>query len=296
MKLSHIFLLVLLTAIWGFNFVAVKIGLNGIPPLTFTALRFFVSVFPVICFVKKPDLPLSKIAAFGALMFAGQFAFLFSAMHAGLSAGLASLVLQMQAFFTIGFAILFLHEHPRLFQLLGTAVAALGIGVVAFHTGGEASISGLFLAICAAMSWGSGNVLMKTFGRIDAFGLIIWGSLFAFLLLAIAAWAMEDHETILRSLSEINHRMLLSLAYIVYISTFIGYTIWSRMLAEHSASQVAPFTLLVPVFGMLGSAMCLHESYPLWKFEATLLIIGGLCLNQFGGGLIRVLRNQRWRQ
>ncbi len=295
MKISHIFLLILVAAIWGFNFVAIKVGLNHVQPLTFTAMRFFFAAFPAIFFVKRPKLPLHKIAAYGLVMFAGQFTFLFTAIHAGFSPGLASLVLQVQAFFTIGFAVLFLSEKPLLVQLLGALVAAGGIAVVALHNGGEVTVTGLSLLILAAISWGAGNVLTKTFGKIgkkEMFGIIIWGSLFAFPPLVALAFIMEGPDTIRQSVTGMAPATLWSLAYIVCLSTYVGYSIWSRMLTNYSAVVVAPFTLLVPAFGMLGAAIFLGEAYPLWKFLATLLIISGLCLNQFGAKLQKFLRQK----
>ena len=282
MPLNHALLLLLVTVIWGVNFVAVKFGLHDVPPLTFSALRFFAAAFPAIFFVKRPDLPIIKLMLFGIFMFAGQFTFLFSAIHMGLSVGLASLVLQIQAFFTIGLAVVFLGEKPNLFQILGAIVAMMGIGVVALHVGGDVTMPSLMLSILAAASWGAGNIIIKTFGKTNMFGVVVWGSFFAFFPLSILAYVVEGPETVLHSLLDVSSLALWSLAYIVYLSTYVGYTLWNRMLAHYSAAIVAPFTLLVPAFGMLSATLVLGEPYPGWKFGATIFILSGLCLNQFG--------------
>jgi O-acetylserine/cysteine efflux transporter len=285
MPFKHILLLILVAAIWGFNFVPIKLGLRDVPPLTFSAMRFLLAAFPAIFFVKKPALPLRKLAAFGLCMFAGQFAFLFSAMNAGLSAGLSSLMLQMQAFFTIGFAALFLRERPSLYQILGTVVAAGGIVVVGCHIGSDVTTVGLCLVLLAAMSWASANVLTKSFGKVDMFGVVVWGSLFACPPLMLLAYFIEGPNAISHSIAAMHPVAWAALAYIVYITTFVGFTLWNRMLVRYSASVVAPFALLVPAFAMLSATLILDESYPLWKLAATLLIVTGLCFNQFGARL-----------
>lgn len=292
MPLKHIGLLILATAVWGFNFVAIKTGLKNVEPLTFSALRFFFSTFPLIFFIKRPKLPWKKLIFYGLFTYVGQFSLMFTALHGGFSAGLASLVLQMQAFFTIGLAVLFLHEKPLLFQILGTLVAACGVLVVALHTGGDVMAAGLVMLLLAAFSWASGNILTKSFGKIDMFGLVIWSSFVAFPPFLVMAYVFEGKEAVIHGINELQGLTLLALAYIVLLSTYFGYTLWNKMLAEYSAATVAPFTLLVPAFGMLSASFFLGEEYPLWKLGATVLIISGLALNQFGGKLQRWVRKR----
>lgn len=286
MNPRDIFLLIMMAAIWGLNFVAIKTGLNHVPPLTFSTLRFVATFFPAIFFVKKPKVPLSKIAAYGVVTFGGQFGFMFSAIHAGLSPGLASLVAQSQVFFTIGLAAFLLREVPKFYQLMGALIAAGGLTLVGLHVGGEVTLLGLALAFTASFSWACGNMLTKDFGdKLNIFDLTVWGSLFASIPLFIAALIFEGPTTMLQSMHEIHGETLLALIYIVYLSTFFGYTIWNMMLARYPAVMVAPFTLLVPPFALFGTWLLLGEPYALWKFVATLLVLGGLAVNQFGGKL-----------
>jgi O-acetylserine/cysteine efflux transporter len=283
MKITDILLLLLTMVIWGVNFVAIKLGLRYMPPFTLTAARFLLVVFPAIFFVKKPDIPLRKLAIYGLVMFAAQFTCMFFSIHAGLSAGLASLVMQIQAFFTIGFAMLIFKEKPQLFQLVGAAVAFCGIGVVGMHIGGEVTWLGLMFAMMACMCWGAGNLMTKGFGKVSAFPVIIWGSLFAAIPMVILALIFDRNELHLSNFTNPQLPLLFAVGYNAYVSTFIAYTIWSRMLARYPAALVAPFTLLVPVFGMASTAVFLDETYYMWKFTATLLILLGLLVNQFGG-------------
>jgi O-acetylserine/cysteine efflux transporter len=289
MVLSHILLLVLVAAVWGFNFVAIKVGLNHLPPFTMTALRFVLTAFPAIFFVQRPKLPWGRLVAYGLILFAAQFTCMFSAIHAGLSAGLASLVMQIQAFFTIGLSMLIFRERPLVVQILGAVVAGLGIAAIALHVGGEVTWLGLMLAVAAAFCWGVGNIMTKSFGKVDMFGLIIWGNFFAALPLLVLAIVFEGDKVSVASVTGDPWPIVFAVGYNAYASTFIGYTLWSRMLARHSAALVAPFSLLVPVFGMLSAWMFLGEAYPFWKFEATILILLGLALNQFGNRVAGIL-------
>jgi O-acetylserine/cysteine efflux transporter len=296
MQLRHIAMLVGLAVLWGFNFVPIRVGLEHIPAMTFVALRFLVTFFPAVFFLPRPKLSFKKIAAYGLLTFAGQFSLLFTAIHMGLAGGLASLVLQVQAFFTIGFAAFFMREKPRLFQVLGALVAFGGIGIVATHTGGDATPLSLLLAICAAASWAGGNILTKSFGKIDIFAVMVWGNMVAFIPLTILALLIDGPTLVASSLMDIHWQAILSLAYIAYVSTFIGYTLWGYMLGRYPAALVAPFTLLVPIFAMISTHIFFGENFALWKLMAGLLIISGLCLNQFGNQLWLLVSGKRIKE
>lgn len=285
MLFKHIALLVLVSAIWGVNYVAIAIALKDIPPVTFAALRFFAVAFPAIMFVPRPQVTIRQLAIFGLLIFAGQFVFLFCAMQAGLSAGLASLLMQLQTFFTIGLAVLILQEQLTFLQLLGALAAFCGLVVIGFNTGGGVTSAGLMLVMVAALSAAGGNIFTKTLGKADMLGVIVWASLFAWPPLLLLACYTEGTQTIGHSLTNITQPALLAGAFIVYLSTFFGFTMWGKMLARYPASIIAPFSLLVPVFGMLSAALLLDESYPLWKLVATILVLAGLCLNLLGAKL-----------
>lgn len=285
MLVRHIALLVLVTAIWGVNYATIEVVLQEIPPVAFSALRFLAVAFPAILFVPRPDLKLRQLAVFGLFIFAGQFLFLFTAMQVGLSAGLASLIMQLQTFFTIGLAVIFLSERLTFFQLLGALMAFGGLVVIGLNTGGDATQAGLALVLLAALAAAGGNIFTKTLGTVNMLGVIVWASMFAWPPLLLLSFYVEGAETIRHSLSTIHLVTLWSFAYVVYLSTFFGFTMWGRMLARYPAITIAPFSLLVPVFGMLSASMLLDESYPLWKLSATLLVLAGLCFNLLGAKL-----------
>lgn len=286
MLVRHAALLTLVCVLWGVNYVAIDVVLRSIPPVTFSALRFLAVAFPAILFVSRPHITIRQLAIFGLLIFVGQFVFLFCAMQLGLSAGLASLLMQLQVFFTIGLALLFLSERIAWFQVLGASVAFCGLTVIGLNTGGDITTTGLALVLLAALSAAAGNIFTKTLGsKADMLGIIVWASMFAWPALLLLACYVEGWQSLTSSLSNIQLITLLAFAYIVYLSTFFSFTIWGKMLALYPATTIAPFSLLVPVFGMLSASLLLDEIYPLWKLSATLLVLAGLGFSILGAKL-----------
>ena len=278
----HLLIALIVVSIWGANFVAVKIALMELPPLLLCALRFVVVVVPAIFFVPRPAVTLRQLLLYGLTMFALQFAFLFTGMKLGMPAGLASLVLQFQVFVTLALAAAVLKERIAPVQLAGAGIAAAGFCVVAAHTGGDVSGAGLVCLLLAACSWGFANFSSKRLGRVNALSLVVWGSLVVPLPMGLASMVFEGPDVIVHSLTHMSAATLWSVAYVVYASTLVGYSLWSWLLSRHAASVVTPFALLVPVCGMLSSAWWLGEPLPGWKLQAAALVIAGLALNVFG--------------
>ncbi len=282
MALPHIFLAVLVTFIWGTNFVAIEVLLRDLPPIFATALRFFVAAIPAIFFIRPPKLPARTILAYGGFMFAGHFGFLFAAMFAGLSAGLASLLLQVHVFITIALAVIFLKERPSAFQIIGAVLAFSGVALVATQRGGDATPLGIVLVLLAAVSWGIANLQSRQIGSVNMLALVVWGSISTLPPLLILSLILEGTALILPALTSISLPGVAALGYIVYMSTWIGFTIWSGLLSKYPAATVTPFALMVPIFGMLSSALFLGEPLQNWKFVAGALVLTGLAINVFG--------------
>lgn len=290
MNRKDIGLAILVVAIWGFNFVVIKVGLKEIPPILLCALRFFLSAFPAVFFIKRPAVPFRSVMAFGLVMFASQFALLFSGMYAGTTAGMASLVLQVHVFFTVALAVVFLAEQPSIWQIIGALTAFSGIGLVAAHTGGEISALGLILIVAAAASWGIGNLIAKKLGKVDMLALVVWGSLVAWPPLLLLSYLLEQDSWSLEGMAHLSWPTIGAVGYIAYLSTLLGFAVWSWLLSHYPAATVAPFTLLVPVFGFTSSALALGEPLYPWKLAAAILIIAGLCINLAGARIAMRLR------
>ena len=282
MKPRDVVRALLVVVLWGSNFTMIKLGLREIPPMMLCALRFAVVGIPGMFLVRFPRLPFLKVAAFGLITFALQFALIFVGMNIGASAGIASLVLQVQVFFTFMLAAVFLGEKPTAWQIAGAVVAFSGIAYVAHHIGGEVSAAGLTLIVAAAAAWGVGNVLARRFGNVNMVALVVWSSVIALPPLALLSFALEDPVHVLRAADRLSWMTFAAVAYIAYGSTLIPYSIWGRLLSRYPSGSVAPFTLLVPIVAMFVAVLALHEPVEGWKFVAAALVISGLCLNVFG--------------
>ncbi|MHA6494679.1 EamA family transporter [Pseudomonas borbori] len=284
---KDLLLALVVIVVWGLNFVVIKVGLDGMPPMLLGALRFILAAFPAILFVRRPQIPLRWLLAYGLTISLGQFAFLFSAMAVGMPAGLASLVLQSQAFFTLFFAALFLGERLRMANLLGLVVAAAGLALIGLQGERTLTIAGFALTIAAAAMWALGNVITRTLGKVDLMGLVVWGSLIPPLPFLALSWLIEGPQAIESALRGFNLEALLVLAYLAFGATLLGYGLWSRLLSRYPASQVAPFSLLVPVVGLTSSALLLDEHLNGAQLFGALLVLAGLLVNVGGAWLDR---------
>lgn len=291
MRLHHMALAILVVAIWGLNFVVIKVGLKEIPPILLCGLRFFLVAFPAVFLIKRPAAPLRMIVGFGLVMFSLQFALLFSGMYAGTTAGLASLLLQVQVFFTVLLAVLFLGEKASVWQIVGALISFSGIGLVMANLGGEISIYGLILIIAAAASWGVGSVISKKLGQVDMLALVVWGSLVAWPPLLALSFFLEQNSWTAETISNISWLTVGAIGYIVYPSTLIGFSAWSWLLSRYPAATVAPFTLLVPIFGFTASTVVLDEPLSIWKISAAALVIAGLSINLFASRIAIRIRS-----
>jgi len=286
MHIKHFILAILVAAIWGCNFIFVKFSLDEISPLMLSALRFILASFPAILFIKPPSAPFKLIALYGLITFGMQFSFLFIGMRVGMTPGLAALLMQVQIFFSMLFAMIFLNEETNRWQIIGALVSFTGIGLIATHFDNAISLLGFILIICAAASWGMGNLIIKKIGNVNMIALVIWGSFFASFPLVLLAFIFDGRDNIIQSLSNISWLGVASVLFIVYASTWVGYGIWNWLINRYAVGIVVPFTLLVPVFGMISSVLILDEPFQLWKIIAGFLVITGLGINLLGPRLL----------
>ncbi len=281
MPLTHLLLALAVVAIWGTNFVVIRLGLDAFAPYTFAALRYTFSFIPFIFFVRKPAMSWAKLAAFGVLIGVGQFGLLFWAMRSDISPGLASLVIQSQVFFTIAMAAVLYRERLKALQWPAFALAVGGLAIVAAHvsTGAGVTLFGIVLVMIAAVSWAAGNLVARSAGKVDALGFMVWSSPFAAVPLWIITLAQHGPAEVGAQLARADATAWAAVAWQAIGNTLFGYGAWNWLLARHPASTVTPTALLVPVFGMGASAMALHEGLPGWKLGAAALVMGGLVAN-----------------
>lgn len=281
LSLRHALLALAVMAVWGSNFVVIRVGLDHLPPLLFATLRFSFAFLPAALFLKRPDVPWRNLAAYGVLIGAGQFGLLFIAMTSHISPGLASLVVQTQAFFTIALAMRLSGERVKPFQIVALALAAAGIGVIIWHTDGSATPLGIALVLLAALSWAGGNLVARQTPGVNMLAYVVWASLFSIPPLLVLSLVFEGWPAIVAGVAKADGATWAAVVWQAVGNTMFGYAVWGWLLSRYPAATVAPMSLLVPVFGMAASALLLSESLPGWKLAAAGLVMAGLALNTF---------------
>jgi len=268
--------------VWGTNFVVIRLGLDVLPPLFFATLRFVFVLLPACFFLPRPKASWANLTFYGLAIGLGQFGLLFIAMNGRISPGLASLVVQMQVFFTIGLAMWRTGERLKPHQFAACVLALGGMAVIAAHNGNGTTILGLALVLLAALSWALGNQAGREASAnasVNMLAYVVWAALFAVPPLLALSLLLEGPAAIAAGLA---HATPLTWAAVLWQSvgnTMFGYACWAWLLARYPAATIAPVSLLVPVFGFGASALLLHEPMPSWKIIATLLIMGGLAVN-----------------
>jgi len=273
-------------AVWGSNFVVIKLALGHLPPLLFAALRFTFAAVPMVFVLPRPAVRWRNLAAYGVLIGVGQFAMLYLALDGLIAPGLASLVVQSQVFFTIGLAVWLAGERIQPVQYAALALALGGIAVIAAHADRATTLLGLALVLTAALGWAGGNIVQRRAGIVDMLGYVVWASLFAVPPL-VAGTLLFEGARIMPALAAASAATWAAVAWQSVGNTMFGYAAWGWLLARYPAATVAPLALLVPVFGMGTAAMVLGEPLPGWKLGAAALVIGGLALNLLWPRLLR---------
>lgn len=278
---------------WGVNFVVIKWGLDEIPPFLLGGLRF-VLVALAAFFIPRPNVSWRILLLFGMTLSFGQFAFLFTAMTVGMSAGLASLVLQAQVFFTVLIAAVMLGERIRPHHLLGMAIAALGLALIERGAvGGNVTLLGFALTLAAALNWACGNIVVKYVGKVDMLSLVVWGALVPPIPFFIMSWLFEGPETIRHTFQNLTLAGIGAVFYLALMATTLGYVLWARLLARHPVSKVAPLSLLVPIVGLISAALLLGEQLHPLQWTGGLIVLAGLAINLMGPRLFRTLKALR---
>ncbi|MEU9860530.1 EamA family transporter [Streptomyces sp. NPDC047971] len=284
MRPAHIALAALVAAVWGVNFVVIEIGLDHFPPLLFSALRFLAAALPAVFLVGRPKVAWKWIVAVGLVLGVAKFGLLFTGMDLGAPAGLASLILQVQAVFTALFAFVALGERPGGLKITGMAVALAGIGVAALDEGGSGPLAGFALCIAAAACWGVSNVLTRKASPPDALNFMVWVSAVPVLPLLALSLLLEGPERDLEALRGLDPTGVGVIVYVAWITTVFGFGAWGLLLRRYPASSVAPFSLLVPVFGMSSAALFLDEGISPLRWCAAALLVGGVALTSLAPG------------
>jgi len=282
MPLRDVLLALAVATVWGLSFIAIRWGVDEVSPLLLTALRYTFAALPAVFFIRPPKADWRIVVAYGFAIGVGQFGLLFLAIKLGMPAGLSSLVIQLQVFFTIFLAFLVFGERPTAPQIVGALVAFLGIGVIAVERLEGAALLPLVLTIIAAVFWGFGNTAGKKAGRVDMLSFVTWSALVPPIPLVLVAMLLDGPGIFASAIEHITWRGIGSIAFMSYAATLFGFGAWAWLLSRYPASQVTPFALFIPVVGIISGALLLGEHITMLEIAGGALVLAGLIVNVFG--------------
>ena len=276
MKTADILLALLVTAIWGFNFVVIKVGLGDLPPLLFVALRFSATAFPAVFFVRRNNIAWKYLLGVGLSSGVAQFGFLYIGMNLGMPPGLSSLIIQSQVIFTFLLSVFFLKDHPGPARWLGVFVAFLGYLFIASKLNGEIKVLAFLLVLFGGFFWAIANIIMKQAKTKDMLQFMIWMSLIPPIPLLLLSAITESGQ-----ISALMHIKLITIGTILFTAwgaTILGYGLWGKLIHKYSPNVVAPFSLLVPIFGILFSFISFNEKLGLSRIIGGSLVMLGIVI------------------
>lgn len=298
MKTRDLILAIIIVTIWGVNFTVIKLGLGGVPPILLVALRYTLAALPAIFFIKKPQTSWKMIAAYGTTVGIGQFSCLFCAIKMGMPAGVSSVVLQAQAFFTIVFAAILFKEKIKTSQVVGLCVAASGLVFISGAIGSPQTIQvpfgALLLTLLAAVFWGLSNIIARKASeealeegrKLNMLSLVVWSSLIPPLPMLAGSMIVDKPVQIWLTLTNLSAVSIFSTLYLSLLSTVLAYGRWGTLLAKYPAGKVAPLSLLVPVAGLITARLVLKEELMMMQWVGVGVIILGLLLSNYASRMI----------
>jgi O-acetylserine/cysteine efflux transporter len=276
----------LIVTIWGFSFVAIKLGVGDMPPLMLTALRFLLAAIPMIFILARPKIPLRYMVGFGVMLGACMFGLINSAIKLGMPTGLTSIIIQLQAFVTIIVSFFVFKEKPHIWQILGAIIGFIGMAIIGISKSEGVTPLPFFLLVGAGCSWATANIITKLATRaINMFAFVAWSSLFAPLPLIVLSLFFEDHGALLRGLSHPTRDVIISTVFLAVAATLIAYGMWTRLLSRYSAAHVTPFALLVPIEGFTAGHFIYNEAFDIYALIGSFTVFSGLALSVFGAKL-----------
>jgi O-acetylserine/cysteine efflux transporter len=277
MKPSDVLLAVLVAVIWGLGFVASRLALDELSPALMTAMRFAIAAVPCL-FVRRPNVPWTVLIAISATLFLGQFLAQSWAIAQGVPVGLASVIVQSQALFTVAFAAAAFREIPTGVQVAGIGVAMVGLLMICGTVGFDFSVGAFAVLMISPVSFAIGNLLLRQAREVPMFDLFAWLCLVPPLPLLARAFAADGPRATWLSLSHMSATGWISMLFVGAISTCIAYWLWGRLLRDHTAAQVVPFALLVPFVGAAASSVVFGETFGPLRLAGMVTVVGGIAI------------------
>lgn len=289
MTLRHILLAIAVAAIYGVAFVFIKLGVGEIPPLLLTGYRYLFAAVPLVFFVGPPDVPARWLIVYGIMQAVVMFGLIFTAISWGMPAGLASIVVQVQVFFTIAFSAMLFGERPDRSQILGAVVALAGIATIGASRADATPLIPFLFVVGSAAAWGAANVIAKAAKPVKMLQFVVWSALAAPLPLFALSMLLEGTAFGLAPKPP-SFAAVASVLFLAWPTTVFAFTAWVWLLRRYPAATVTPFALLIPVFGVGSTALAFGETMPGLVWAGAAMVFVGLLINVFGGRLLLLLR------
>jgi O-acetylserine/cysteine efflux transporter len=277
-----------IVVLWGFSFVPIKVGLREIPPFALAAIRYLFAAVPLVFFIRRPQMPWRFVVAYGFAIGVCQFGLLFLGIKLGMPAGLSSLVISVQVFFTIGLGLVFLGDRLSARNVIGAAIAAAGIALLAAFKlldGVSATFFGFVLVLVAALAWAVGNVVAKRAAgdhEPDMFALVVWSSLVPPIPLAVLSYLFEGGAAAWHAVATASWVAWGCVLFLAWVATLFGFGSWAGLMHRYPTGLISPFALLIPVTGLASGALFLDESLAPLQLAGVLLVFAGLAVNVYG--------------
>ncbi|PHM56757.1 EamA family transporter [Xenorhabdus sp. KK7.4] len=287
MKLSDLLLAIAVTGVWGLNFSVIKLGLNTLDPFLLAGLRFLLCALPAVFFIRRPDVPMKIVGLYGLIFGVGLWGMVNLGVKMGVSAGVSSLLLQFSSFITIAMGYFFLKERIHFHQIIGFILSVIGLGFIMALTDGSITYLGVIVILFGAVNWSVANIIVKKSGGKNIFGFLVWSCVFSPLPLFLMGYGINGPTVLSNFVENLNVTAIFSILFQAYLTTLIGYWIWNLLLKKYPVSKVAPLSLLVPVFGFIGSAVIFGEVMSNEKIIACVFILIGLAISLYGNKLVK---------
>ncbi|KTB58696.1 MULTISPECIES: EamA family transporter [Pseudomonas] len=281
MHKKHLALALLVTLAWGLNFPITKLGLRAVDPFVLTGLRFALAALPWVLFIKRPAVPFAYVAAYGVIFGLGMWGVINYGIQLGVSPGIASLLIQLSVFFTLGWGCVLFKEKIRGAQWAGAFLAVIGLAGIIANQQGEHAVLGVLMIVFSALAWSIGNVIIKTSGVKEIFSFMVWASLFPPIPLFLMAWWVHGDAAFVSLPTHLDRTAVGSLLFQVYLATHFAYWGWNTLLKAYPVSTVAPLSLLIPVFGVASSMLILGERVSTANLAFIAVIISGLAVGLY---------------
>jgi O-acetylserine/cysteine efflux transporter len=279
--------------VWGVNFVVMKFALRDFSPFQLGAARYVFAVLPLILLIKPPRIHVKWLLLYGLFQGVGQFGFVFWALQVGMTASLASVLLQTQVYFTALFGFVLLQERANKPLQVGLFLAALGLGCFAMNyvnpgaaVSGATTLLGFALTLSAAAMWAMSNIVARRVQQLHTdyapIAFVVWSSSVAIVPFIALSLAFDAPEVRWHWL-EARWSSWLAVAYLGWVATVLGYSLWTGLLKRHPANKVAPFSLGVPIVGLTTGMLILGEVITPWQWAGIALVVAALVCVMLGG-------------